>query len=328
MPDGKTILVTGGAGYIGAHACKALAAAGYTPVTYDSLVYGHERAVKWGPFEKGDILDAARLAEVMTRHKPSAVMHFAAFAYVGESVTDPAKYYHNNVVGTLSLLDTARAHGIDRVVFSSTCATYGIPDTVPISEDTPQKPINPYGATKLMIERALSDYGDAYGLKSVALRYFNAAGADADGEIGESHDPETHLIPLVLDAASGVRPHITILGDDYPTPDGTCIRDYVHVTDIAEAHVRALDVLGSGKLRRAYNLGTGSGFSVAQVIAAAERVTGCKIAVVHGPRRPGDPAQLLADASRLARELDWKARHSSLDHILETAWRWHQRSDG
>jgi UDP-glucose-4-epimerase GalE len=196
---------------------------------------------------------------------------------------------------------------------------------VPISEDTPQKPINPYGASKLMIERVLSDYGDAYGLSSVALRYFNAAGADADGEIGESHDPETHLIPLVLDAASGVRPHITILGDDYPTPDGTCIRDYVHVTDLAEAHVRALDNLGEGNLRRAYNLGTGSGFSVAQVIAAAERVTGRKIPVVIGARRPGDPAQLLADASLLARELDWKARHSSLDHILETAWRWHQR---
>jgi UDP-arabinose 4-epimerase len=325
MPDGKTILVTGGAGYIGAHACKALAAAGYSPVTYDSLVYGHKRAVKWGPFEKGDILDSERLAEVMQRHKPSAVMHFAAFAYVGESVTDPAKYYRNNVVGTLSLLDTARMHGVSRIVFSSTCATYGIPDTVPISEDTPQKPINPYGASKLMIERVLSDYGDAYGLSSVALRYFNAAGADADGEIGESHDPETHLIPLVLDAASGVRPHITILGDDYPTPDGTCIRDYVHVTDLAEAHVRALDNLGEGNLRRAYNLGTGSGFSVAQVIAAAERVTGRKIPVVIGARRPGDPAQLLADASLLARELDWKARHSSLDHILETAWRWHQR---
>jgi UDP-arabinose 4-epimerase len=325
MPDGKTILVTGGAGYIGAHACKALAAAGYSPVTYDSLVYGHKRAVKWGPFEKGDILDSERLAEVMQRHKPSAVMHFAAFAYVGESVTDPAKYYRNNVVGTLSLLDTARMHGVSRIVFSSTCATYGIPDTVPISEDTPQKPINPYGASKLMIERVLSDYGDAYGISSVALRYFNAAGADADGEIGESHDPETHLIPLVLDAASGVRPHITILGDDYPTPDGTCIRDYVHVTDLAEAHVRALDNLGEGNLRRAYNLGTGSGFSVAQVIAAAERVTGRKIPVVIGARRPGDPAQLLADASLLARELDWKARHSSLDHILETAWRWHQR---
>ena len=327
MPDGKTILVTGGAGYIGAHACKALSQAGYTPVTYDNLVYGHERAVKWGPFEKGDILDGARLSEVMQRHKPSAVMHFAAFAYVGESVTDPAKYYRNNVVGTLSLLDTMRSQGISRIVFSSTCATYGMPDTVPIAEDTPQKPINPYGASKLMIERVLSDYGDAYGLGSIALRYFNAAGADANCEIGESHDPETHLIPLVLDAASGVRPNITILGEDYPTPDGTCIRDYVHVTDIAEAHVCALGKLGGGAaLRRAYNLGTGSGFSVAQVIEAAGKVTGCAIPVVRGPRRPGDPAQLLADARLSARELGWTARHSSLENILTTAWRWHQRN--
>ena len=325
MPNGETILVTGGAGYIGAHACKALAAAGYTPVTYDSLVYGHERAVQWGPFEKGDILDGMRLAEVMQRHKPAAVMHFAAFAYVGESVTDPAKYYRNNVVGTLSLLDTMRSHGIDRIVFSSTCATYGIPDTVPISEDTPQKPINPYGASKLMIERVLSDYGDAYGLKSMALRYFNAAGADAHGEIGESHDPETHLIPLVLDAASGLRPHITVLGHDYPTPDGTCVRDYVHVTDIAEAHVRAIGALDKGEVR-ACNLGTGKGFSVAEVIAAAQRVTGCKIPVVQGARRPGDPAQLLADARLSARALGWTAQHSSLDNILETAWRWHRRN--
>jgi UDP-arabinose 4-epimerase len=326
MSDGKTILVTGGAGYIGAHACKALAAAGYTPVTYDSLVYGHERAVKWGPFEKGDILDGARLSEVMQRHKPAAVMHFAAFAYVGESVTEPAKYYRNNVVGTLSLLDAMRAHDIHHIVFSSTCATYGIPETVPIAEDTPQKPINPYGASKLMIERVLSDYADAYAMKCVALRYFNAAGADANGEIGESHDPETHLIPLVLDAASGVRPHITVLGDDYPTPDGTCIRDYVHVTDIADAHVCALGKLGNGTLRRAYNLGTGSGFSVAEVIAAAKRVTGCKIPVVQGARRAGDPAQLLADARLVSRELGWTARHSSIDNILETAWRWHQRN--
>lgn len=325
MPDDKTVLVTGGAGYIGAHACKALAGAGYRPVVYDNLIYGHEGAVKWGPFEKGDILDGARLAGVIGRHKPFAVMHFAAFAYVGESVTDPAKYYRNNVVGTLSLLDAMRAYGVDRIVFSSTCATYGIPDTMPISEDTPQKPINPYGASKLMIEQVLSDYGDAYGLKSMALRYFNAAGADAQGEIGECHDPETHLIPLVLDAASGARPHVTILGDDYPTPDGTCIRDYVHVTDIAEAHVRALDQLGKGTLRRACNLGTGSGSSVAEVIAAAEKVTGRSIPVVRGPRRPGDPAQLLADARLSNRELGWTARHSSLEHILETAWRWHQR---
>lgn len=326
MPETKTVLVTGGAGYIGAHACKALAAAGHTPVTYDNLVYGHERAVQWGPLEKGDILDGARLAKVMQRHKPAAVMHFAAFAYVGESVTDPGKYYRNNVVGTLSLLDTMRANAIDRIVFSSTCATYGIPETVPICEDTPQKPINPYGATKLMIERVLSDYGDAYGLKSMALRYFNAAGADANGEIGESHDPETHLIPLVLDAASGKRPSITVNGDDYDTPDGTCIRDYVHVTDIADAHVRALDRLGKDGQARACNLGTGKGVSVSEVIAAAERVTGCKVPVVRGVRRPGDPAQLLADARLSARELGWTARHSSLDNILQTAWRWHQRN--
>jgi len=326
MPDSKTILVTGGAGYIGAHACKALAEAGFTPVTYDNLVYGHERAIKWGPFEKGDILDGARLGDVMRRHKPAAVMHFAAFAYVGESVTDPSKYYRNNVVGTLSLLDTMRESGIDRIVFSSTCATYGIPDTVPISESTVQKPINPYGASKLMIERVLSDYGDAYGLKSMALRYFNAAGADANGEIGESHDPETHLIPLVLDAASGKRANITVLGDDYPTPDGTCVRDYVHVTDIADAHVRALGRLGQDGQARACNLGTGKGFSVAEVIAAAERVTGCKIPVVRGARRPGDPAQLLADARLSAQELCWTAQHSSLENILETAWRWHQRN--
>jgi UDP-arabinose 4-epimerase len=326
MPNGKNILVTGGAGYIGAHACKALAAAGYTPVTYDNLIYGHKRAVKWGPFENGDILDAARLAEVMRRHKPSAVMHFAAFAYVGESVMDPGKYYRNNVVGTLSLLDAMRANAVDRMVFSSTCATYGIPDVAPISEDAPQRPINPYGASKLMIERVLSDYGDAYGLKSMALRYFNAAGADADGEIGESHDPETHLIPLVLDVALGVRPHVTILGEDYPTADGTCVRDYVHVTDIAQAHVQALDSLDKDAVPRACNLGTGRGFSVAEVIAAAERVTARKISVVHGARRTGDPAQLLADARLSAHVLGWTAQHSSLENILETAWRWHQRA--
>lgn len=325
MSDNKIILVTGGAGYIGAHACKALAQADFTPVTYDNLVYGNERAIKWGPFEKGDILDGARLAEVMRRYKPFAVMHFAAFAYVGESVMDPRKYYRNNVVGTLSLLDTMRENGVDRIVFSSTCATYGIPDTVPISESTVQKPINPYGASKLMIERVLSDYGDAYGLKSMALRYFNAAGADAQAEIGESHDPETHLIPLVLDAASGKRANITVMGDDYPTPDGTCVRDYVHVTDIADAHVRALGRLGQGGQVRACNLGTGKGFSVAEVIAAAERVTGRKIQVARGDRRSGDPAQLLADARLSARELGWTARHSSLENILETAWRWHQR---
>ena len=322
---GKTVLVTGGAGYIGAHACKALASAGYTPVVYDSLVYGHESAVKWGPLEIGDILDGARLTEVIQRHKPVAVMHFAAFAYVGESVTDPAKYYRNNVVGTLSLLDVMRGQGIDRIVFSSTCATYGIPEILPISEDAPQNPINPYGSTKLMIERVLADYGAAYGIKSVSLRYFNAAGADADGEVGEDHTPETHLIPLVLDAAMGVRPNITILGDDYDTPDRTCIRDYIHVADIADAHVRALDKLGEKELQPAYNLGTGEGVSVSEVIGMVRRVTERNIQVVRGARRPGDPARLLADARRAGKDLGWQPRSSSLMHIVETAWRWHQR---
>ncbi|HEY0283170.1 MAG TPA: UDP-glucose 4-epimerase GalE, partial [Rhizomicrobium sp.] len=283
------ILVTGGAGYIGSHACKALAKAGYTPVAYDNLVYGHEWAVRWGPLEKGDILDPVRLAEVMTKYRPAAVMHFAAFAYVGESVTDPAKYYRNNVMGTLTLLDAMRAHEVGQIVFSSSCATYGVPKRIPISEDAPQQPINPYGVSKLMVERILADYAAAYGLKSVALRYFNAAGADTDGDIGEDHDPETHLIPLVLDAAAGSRPDITIFGSDYATPDGTCIRDYVHVSDIADAHVLALKKLDGGGLRAAYNLGTGAGISVAQAIAAATKVTGRPVRVTHGARRAGDP---------------------------------------
>ncbi len=319
----SVVLVTGGAGYIGSHACKALARAGYTPVAYDNLVYGHEWAVKWGPFEKGDILDGARLGEVVGKYRPAAVMHFAAYAYVGESVADPGKYYRNNVVGTLSLLDTMRAHGVDQFVFSSSCATYGIPETVPISEDAPQRPISPYGASKLMVEQILSDYGAAYGLKSVALRYFNAAGADPDGETGEDHNPETHLIPLVLDAAAGARDGVTILGDDYATPDGTCIRDYIHVSDIAEAHVLALKGLAGGKLRKAYNLGTGVGISVSEVIEAACRVTRRNIPLVRGPRRSGDPAALWADASRIRSEMGWAPRQSSIDELIRTAWCWH-----
>ncbi|MGA7675412.1 MAG: UDP-glucose 4-epimerase GalE [Rhizomicrobium sp.] len=319
------ILVTGGAGYIGSHTCKTLARAGYTPITYDNLVYGHEWAVKWGPLERGDILDASRLHDVITTYKPSAVIHFAAFAYVGESVEDPAKYYRNNVVGTLSLLDAMRQSGIGKIVFSSTCATYGIPDTVPITEDAPQKPINPYGASKLMIERILADYGNAYGLRSVALRYFNAAGADPDGEVGEDHNPETHLIPLVLDAAMGRRPHITVFGDDYDTPDGTCIRDYIHVSDLADAHVLAMKGLEGGKLRRAYNLGTGQGTSVAEVIAAARAVTRRNIRVVKDVRRAGDPAVLLADPTRAKTDLRWTPHHLEIADIIETAWRWTSR---
>ena len=319
-----TVLVTGGAGYIGSHACKALAAAGHTPVTYDNLIHGHEWAVKWGPLERGDVLDAARLGEVFRAHRPAAVMHFAALAYVGESVIDPAKYYRNNVTGTLTLLDAMRAAGVDRMVFSSTCATYGTPKTLPIDEDAPQSPINPYGATKLMIERVLADYAAAYGLKSGALRYFNAAGADPDGEIGEDHQPETHLIPLVLEAAAGGAP-IIVLGDDYDTPDGTCIRDYVHVSDIADAHVLALDRLERGSLRAAYNLGAGVGVSVAEVIRAAVEVTGRTIAVEIGARRPGDPAALLADPALAMTDLGWMPKRKGIAPMIETAWSWRIR---
>lgn len=320
------ILVTGGAGYIGSHACKALAAAGYTPIVYDNLVYGHEWAVQWGPFEKGDVLDPACLSEVMTKYRPAAVMHFAAFAYVGKSVTDPAKYYRNNVTGAVTLLDAMRAHDVGQIVFSSSCATYGVPEMIPISEDAPQRPINSYGASKLMVERILADYGVAYELKSVALRYFNAAGADPDGNVGEDHDPETHLIPLVLDAAAGARPNITIFGCDYATRDGTCVRDYVHVSDIADAHVLALKKLDGGALRAAYNLGTGTGISVAQVIAAAGKVTGRKIPISRGARRAGDPDTLLSDPARAQDELEWQPRFSTIDKMIETAWAWQMRN--
>ncbi|MCL4768126.1 MAG: UDP-glucose 4-epimerase GalE [Hyphomicrobiaceae bacterium] len=321
----ETVLVTGGAGYIGAHACKALAAAGYRPVTYDSLVHGHEQAVRWGPLERGDILDRARLDEVIVRHRPAAVLHFAAFAYVGQSVTDPGRYYRNNVAGSLTLLEAARDHGIGRVVFSSSCATYGIPDALPIREDTPQRPINPYGASKLMVERMLADFGAAHGLRSIALRYFNAAGADPDGDIGESHDPETHLIPLALDAASGRRPAVTVLGTDYDTPDGTCIRDYVHVADLADAHVRALQALEAGAPSDACNLGIGRGYSVRQVIDAARRIAGCDVPVTLGDRRPGDPAALVADATKARDVLGWQPCLTGLDEIIRTAWAWHRK---
>ncbi len=319
------ILVTGGAGYIGSHTCKALKGAGFSPVTYDSLVYGHEWAVKWGPLEIGDILDTERLSAVVRKYRPRAVVHFAAFAYVGESVTDPAKYYRNNVIGTLSLLDAMRTNDVTQIVFSSTCATYGMPDVVPMTEETPQHPINPYGATKLMIERIIGDYYTAYGLSSVSLRYFNAAGADPDGETGEDHDPETHLIPLVLAVAAGERRDISVFGRDYDTPDGTCVRDYTHVADLADAHVRALNKLETGRACSAYNLGTGKGISVAEVIDAARRVTARDIPVIDSPRRAGDPAALFADANKAMRELNWKPHYIAIDDVIETAWNWHRR---
>ncbi len=323
----KRILVTGGAGYIGSHACKALAAAGYTPITYDNLVYGHPWAVKWGPLEKGDILDRTRLDEVITTYRPEAVMHFAAYAYVGESVENPGKYYRNNVTGALTLLEVMRDHRIDKFIFSSTCATYGVPKEMPISEDHSQFPINPYGNSKLMVEQILKDFHLAHGIRSISLRYFNAAGADADSEIGEKHDPETHLIPLILDAATGKRSHITIFGDDYDTPDGTCIRDYIHVTDIAAAHILALEKLGSQDGACAYNLGNGKGFSVKEVIDTARKVTECDIPTQIGLRRAGDPPRLVGDSTRIRNELGWEPVFSDLTSIIETAWKWHNNRD-
>ncbi|MES2001549.1 MAG: UDP-glucose 4-epimerase GalE [Pseudomonadota bacterium] len=319
------ILVTGGAGYIGAHACKAIAAAGFLPVAFDNLVYGHREAVQWGPLEVGDIADRARLDEVLAAHDIAAVMHFAAFAFVGESIADPGKYYRNNVLGTLSLLETMRDRGIDKLIFSSSCATYGVPDRVSMNEDTPQTPINPYGQSKLMGERMIGDFGRAHGLNATMLRYFNAAGADADGDIGECHEPETHLIPLALDAAAG-RGELVVNGDDYPTPDGTCLRDYIHVTDLADAHVMALERLLEGGEPSALNLGTGQGVSIRQVISAIEHVTGKSVPHRIGPRREGDPPALVADPSRAREILGWKARTSDIGSIVETAWRWHQRA--
>lgn len=319
------VLVTGGAGYIGSHACKALAHAGYLPISYDNLIYGHKTAVRWGPLEIGDIADREKLDNVIHCYKPEAIMHFAAYAYVGESVLDPGKYYRNNVVGSLTLLETARDHDINKFIFSSTCATYGVPQFVPIAEEHAQQPINPYGASKLMIERMLQDFEVAHGLRSIALRYFNAAGADPDGEIGEVHDPETHLIPLVLDTATGKRPFITIYGNDYNTPDGTCIRDYIHVTDLANAHVLALKALEQGGNSTVYNLGNGQGFSVREVIAEAERVSGIKICVQIGSRRTGDPGKLVGDATRARAELSWEPKYGDLADILMTAWKWHKK---
>jgi UDP-arabinose 4-epimerase len=323
MSEGS-VLVTGGAGYIGSHACKALARAGYLPVVYDNLSNGHEWAVKWGPFQRGDILDRTRLDEVLAKYRPDAVMHFAAFAYVGESVTDPGKYYRNNVAGSLALLEAMRDFGILRIVFSSSCATYGLPDRFPINENAPQRPINPYGASKLMVERMLADFESAHGLVWMALRYFNAAGADEHCEIGEEHDPETHLLPLVLDAASGRRPHLTIFGTDYDTPDGTCIRDYIHVTDLAEAHVLALQASEAGT-SAVYNLGNGRGFSVREVINAVERVTCLNVPTLLGERRAGDPPMLVSAASAVHQMLGWQPRITELDEIVRTAWAWHQR---
>jgi UDP-arabinose 4-epimerase len=323
MPANKTVLVTGGAGYVGSHACKILAKAGYRPVVYDNLIYGHREAVKWGPFVEGDLHDAHLLAETLAAHKPCAVMHFAAFAYVGESVADPLKYYRNNVGGTLSLLSAMHTAGIDRLVFSSTCATYGNPETELLAETHPQKPINPYGGSKLMVERMLSGLSGAGQMNYVALRYFNAAGADPDGEIGERHEPETHLIPLAIAAGMGGAV-LKIFGNDFPTPDGTAIRDYIHVNDLAVAHVKALEHLLAGKSSDFFNLGTGHGYSVLDVVAAL-RTQGLDLKTEQAPRRAGDPPRLVADASKANSVLGWRADMSDLPTILKTAIAWHNK---
>ena len=328
MSDQRThVLVTGGAGYIGSHTAKALARKGFVPVTYDNLVHGHSWAVKWGALVEGDILDSAKLVETLRHYRIAAVLHFAAYAYVGESVSHPERYFHNNVGGSLALLDAVLAAGVQHIVFSSSCATYGNPAQIPITEDTPQLPVNPYGETKLVVERALRWYGEAHPLKWMALRYFNAAGADPDGELGEVHDPETHLIPLVLRAALTGKP-LEIYGDDYPTADGTCMRDYIHVSDLADAHVRAIEHLLGGGGSLALNLGTGTGHTIHEVIRAVEKTTGLKVPYRVAARRPGDPAVLVADPSRAAAVLGWRAQHSGMDNIAKSARNFHSRLAG
>jgi UDP-arabinose 4-epimerase len=323
----QSVLVTGGAGYVGSHACKALAGAGYLPVVFDNLSRGHREAVCWGPLVEGDLHDVPRLATALRTHNIAAVMHFAALAYVGESMADPETYYRNNVGGTLALLTAMRQAEVGTIVFSSTCAVYGVPDRLPIVEATVKGPLNPYGETKLAIERVLHWYNLCYGLPFAALRYFNAAGADPDGEIGENHEPETHLIPRVLRAALGTGEAVEVYGTDYATPDGTAIRDYIHVTDLADAHVRALGYLAGGGESGALNLGTGQGCSVRQVIAAVERIAGRPVPFRETARRAGDPPELVADPALARIRFGWQPRHSDLDTIIATALAWERRAD-
>ncbi|MDX2270657.1 MAG: UDP-glucose 4-epimerase GalE [Cyanobacteriota bacterium] len=330
MQTGK-VLVTGGAGYIGSHAVLALQAAGYEVVILDNLIYGHRdlvASVLGVQLIVGDTQDLSLLREVFRAHSFTAVMHFAAFAYVGESVRDPAKYYRNNLVGTLSLLEVMREFGVKSFIFSSTCASYGIPEVLPIPEDHPQKPINPYGKSKLMVEQMLADFAQAYGLKYVSFRYFNAAGADPQGRLGEDHSPETHLIPLVLMTALGKQASISIFGNDYDTPDGTCIRDYIHVTDLAVAHVLGLNYLLEGGESTIFNLGNGSGFSVDQVIQVARQVTARPIPTVMAARRDGDPPALVGSAAKARHLLGWIPQYADLPTIISHAWHWHQKRHG
>lgn len=318
------VLVTGGAGYIGSHACKALKAAGYTPVTYDSLVTGWQDAVKFGPFEHGDLLDRGRLETVFKTYEPVAVMHFAALSLVGESMQDPGKYWRNNVGGSLNLIEAAVAADCQHFVFSSTCATYGDQDNVVLDETTAQHPINSYGASKRAIEDMLRDFEASHELQHVIFRYFNVAGADPDGEVGEFHQPETHLVPLMLDAIDGKREALTIFGTDYDTPDGTCIRDYVHVCDLVDAHVLGLKWLEEGKGSRVFNLGTGTGFSVREVIDQSHAVTNRQVPYNEGPRRPGDCTKLVSGSKRAMEELGWSPTRSTMKQMITDAWRWHQ----
>lgn len=315
----RVVLVTGGAGFIGSHTCKRLAQQGFVPVVYDNLSTGHRANVKWGPLVEGDLSDTERLQTTIRTYAPECVIHFAASAYVGESVEDPGKYYRNNVAASISLLEACRVAGPARIVFSSSCATYGVPQQLPITEDTVQSPINPYGRTKLMIELMLGDYARAYGLRSVALRYFNAAGADPEGQLTERHDPETHLIPRALMAAAGRIDRLDIFGDDYATPDGTCIRDYIHVTDLADAHVAAVNYLRDGGEVLKANLGSGHGTSIREVLDAIDRVTRRQVPVQMLPRRPGDPPVLYADTNWARQKLGFRAAYSDIDTIIRTA---------
>lgn len=318
------ILIVGGAGYIGSHTNKLLNQKGYKTVVFDNLIYGHREFVKWGEFVLGDLANKEQIRLCFKRFPIKAVMHFSAFAYVGESVLEPAKYYQNNVANTLNLLEVMRGFDVRYFIFSSTCATYGIPEKIPITEDHPQKPISPYGRSKLMIEQILKDYDIAYGIKHINLRYFNAAGADPDGEIGEWHKPETHLIPLVLDVAIGKRQDVKIFGTDYDTPDGTCIRDYIHVTDLAEAHILALEYLLNGGKSESFNFGNGNGFSVREVIQTAEKVTGKKVTAIEWQRREGDPPILVGSSEKAKRVLGWRPIFNDLAMIIESALKWHE----
>ena len=323
----EIILVTGGAGYIGSPTCRLLKENGYMPVTFDNLSTGHQYAVKWGPFEEGDLTDINRLRDVFEKYRFAGVVHFAANALVGESTEKPSLYYWNNVIGSLNLLQVMQEYGVNNIVFSSSCATYGVPSSIPITESTPRKPINPYGRTKLMIEMALEDYSKAYGLRYAALRYFNAAGADIEAELGENHQPETHLIPNVIEAALHRRENISIFGTDFPTVDGTAVRDYIHVLDLARAHLLALQWLGSHKQEVSHlivNLGTGKPYSVKEIIEATEEITQEKIVRDFRNKRPGDPPTLVADNALVRKLLGWEPIHSDLKNIIETAWQWHR----